>query len=80
MSSLATFRDALLLAHYQKIIDDVEFAVLYDADLSKPVFPYSKFDRFSLDNWEDSESINQSINKLYLPSNLQCSTLTAGPS
>ena len=55
MSSLATVRDALLLAHYQKIIDDVEFAVLYDANLSKPVFPYSKFDRFSLDNWEDSE-------------------------
>ena len=52
MSSLATVRDALLLAHYQKIIDDVEFAVLYDANLSKPVFPYSKFDRFSLDNWE----------------------------
>lgn len=38
MSSLATVRDALLLAHYQKIIDDVEFAVLYDANLSKPVF------------------------------------------
>ena len=55
MSRLATVRDALLLAHYQKIIDDVEFAVLYDANLSKPVFPYSKFDRFSLDNWEDSE-------------------------
>ena len=34
MSSLATVRDALLLAHYQKIIDDVEFAVLYDANLA----------------------------------------------
>ena len=55
MSSPATVRDALLLAHYQKILDDVEFAILYDANLPNPVFPYLKFHHFSLDNWEDSE-------------------------
>ena len=30
MASLATVRDALLISRYQNIIDDVEFALLYD--------------------------------------------------
>ena len=44
MSSLATVRDSLVIAYSQNIIDDVEFALLYDANMSKPVFPYSKYD------------------------------------
>ena len=44
MSSLATVRDSLVIAYSQNIIDDVEFALLYDANMSKPVFPYLKYD------------------------------------
>ena len=83
MSSLATVLEALLLAHYHKIIDDVEFAVLYDANLSKLVFPYSKFDRFSLDKWEDSECWTQLrfgkedldllLHNLQIPNEIVCS-------
>ena len=79
MSSLAT----VLLAHYQKTIDDVEFAVLYDTNLSKLVFPYSKFDRFSHDKWEDSEcwtelrfgkeDLDLLLHNLQIPNEIVCS-------
>ena len=55
MSSLDTVRDALLIARYEKIIDDVDFALLYEANLSRPAYPYNKFDRFDIDAWDDSE-------------------------
>ena len=53
--SLATVRDALLISRYQNIIDDVEFALLYDESSSRPTFPYSKFERFDIDGWDESE-------------------------
>ena len=34
MSSLDTVRDALLIARYEKIIDDVDFALLYEANIT----------------------------------------------
>lgn len=37
MSSLADVREALAISYSLNIIDDVEFAVLYDANRSKPV-------------------------------------------
>ena len=43
MASLATVRDALLISRYQNIIDDVEFALLYDESSSRLTFPYSNF-------------------------------------
>ena len=55
MSSLDTVRDALLIARYEKIIDDVDFALLYEANLSRPAYPYNKFDSFDIDAWDDSE-------------------------
>ena len=55
MSSLDTVRDALLIARYEEIIDDVDFALLNEANLSRPAYPYNKFDRFDIDAWDDSE-------------------------
>ena len=55
MVSLATVRDALLISRYQNIIDDVEFALLYDESSSRLTFPYSKFERFDIDAWDESE-------------------------
>ena len=37
MVSLATVRDALLISRYQNIIDDLEFALLYDESSSRPI-------------------------------------------
>ena len=55
MASLATVRDALLISRYQNIIDDVEFTLLYDESSSRLTFPYSKFERFDIDAWDESE-------------------------
>ena len=55
MCSLSFLRDGLLVAHYKKIIDDLEFPSLYDANASKPLLPYSKFVRFDIDTWNESE-------------------------
>ena len=55
MASLATARDALLISRYTNIIDDVEFACLYDANWSRLTFPYYKFERFDIDAWDESE-------------------------
>ena len=52
MSSADTVHDALLIARYEKIIDDVDFALLYEANLSRPAYPYNKFDRFDIDAWD----------------------------
>ena len=55
MSSLAAVREALLISYSLNIIDEVEFALLYDANQSKPIFPYSKFERFNIDDWDEEE-------------------------
>jgi len=56
MSSLTTVRDALVITYSQNIIDDVEFVLLYDTNMSRPVFPYSKIERFDIDKREDEEA------------------------
>ena len=85
MSSLATVRDSLGIAYSQNIIDDVEFVLLYDANMSKPVFPYSKFERFDIDNWEDEECSTELrfgkneqllLNNLQIPDKIVCSQRT----
>ena len=55
MASLATVCDALLISRYQNIIDDVEFTLLYDKSSSRLTFPYSKFERFDIYTWDESE-------------------------
>ena len=41
---LQAARDALILAYDQNVIDDEEFALLYDYNQLKPLYPYWKFD------------------------------------
>lgn len=55
MASLATVRDAMLISRYQNIIDDVEFACLYDANSSRLAFPRYKLERFDIDAWDESK-------------------------
>lgn len=86
MSSVATVHDSLVVAYSQNIIDDVELALLYDANISKPVFPYSKYERFNIDNWEDQEcwtklrfgtnDLESLRNNLHIPDEIVCSRRT----
>ena len=52
---LRSVREALLLAYGTNVIDSVEFAVFYDANSSREVFLYWKFDKFNFDEWDDTE-------------------------
>ena len=86
MSSLASVRDSLVIAYCQIIIDDVEFALLYDANMSRPVFPYSKYEHFNIGNWEDEEcwtelrfgkeGLESLRNNLQIPDEIVCSQRT----
>lgn len=58
MASVATVRDALLICCYENIIDEVEFALLYDESSSRLTFPYSKFECFHIDA---QESLNAGL-------------------
>ena len=50
----------LLLAHYEGLINDEEFMLLYDVNSSKNLsLPFWKYDRFSLDNMENDECISE---------------------
>ena len=55
VGGLQTVRDALTFAYAKNVIDDVEFALLYDYNRSKPIFPYWKYDEFDVETWDDVE-------------------------
>ena len=70
---LSSVRDALLTASFYDIIDDDEFVLLYDAYSSKPIFPYWKFPRFSVDEWSDVECKTElKFAKKHLPELCEC--------
>lgn len=52
---LQSVREALLFSFQQDFIDDVEFAILYDANRSREVYPYWKFSKWDFDVWDDTE-------------------------
>ena len=33
--------------------------LLYDANLSKPIFPYWKFNKFDLNSWDEDECLSE---------------------
>ena len=52
---LRSVREALLLAYSCNIIDAAQFAVLYEENTSREIFPYWKFEKFNFDDWDDTE-------------------------
>ena len=52
---LQSVRDALILARHQQYITDTEFILLFECNLSRPLFLYGKFEMFRLDCWDDEE-------------------------
>jgi len=56
MVYLRDIREALLFAHTSNLIDDAEFALLFDVNRSKnPDIPYWKYHKFDLDSLADDE-------------------------
>ena len=56
MSSLRNLRNALLISHSTNLINDEEFFMLYDHNISKnPDFSYGNYQQFHLENLSDEE-------------------------
>ena len=85
-SGLQAVRDVLLAAYFDDIINDVEFAVLYEENYSKKLFPYWKYDKFDLDEWDEAEckvelrfekpDLEELLNALRFPDKFVCSQRT----
>ena len=58
MSSLNEGRNHLLVGHFEGIIDDEEFALLYDINQSDNLdLPYDDYEEFDLEFMEDDECV-----------------------
>ena len=56
MSSLRNLRNALLISHSTNLINDEEFFMLYDHNISKNSdFSYGNYQQFDLENLSDEE-------------------------
>ena len=53
--SLQDVCDVLCYAYDSNFIDDVEFALLYDCNTSRRLFPYWRFDDFDITTWDEEE-------------------------
>ena len=53
--SLKTTRDAILTAYVFDVLDDYEFALLYDINKSREIFPYWKYDKFDLRSFDEAQ-------------------------
>ena len=54
-NSLQSVRETLVFAYFDDIIDEEEFAGLYEENVSREVFPYWKYDRFSFHDMDETE-------------------------
>ena len=52
---LKAARDALCIAYDQNLIDQFQFAFLYDANKSREIFPYWKYEQFDFSVWDNTE-------------------------
>ena len=63
MSSLKEVRNQLLISHYEGLIDDEEFLLLYDMNMSNnldlPYEAYLPYEQFTLENLEDDECVSE---------------------
>ena len=52
---LQSVRDVLLVSYFDDFINDVEFTVLYEENYSRGLFPYWKYDKFDVHDWDEAE-------------------------
>jgi len=49
--SLRAVREQLLVAYAEDMIGAEKFVLLYDANQSKPIYPYWKYDKFDIGSY-----------------------------
>ena len=54
--SLRAVREQILFAYAENVIDADEFLLLYDANQSKPIYPYWKYNTFDVGIIDDEQS------------------------
>lgn len=60
MPSLKMARNHLLISHYEGIVDDEEFLLLYDINTSPNLdLPYDLYERFDFDGLDDDECLSE---------------------
>nr|XP_047145960.1 uncharacterized protein LOC124818887 [Hydra vulgaris] len=55
LNSLKTARDSLLIAYSEDIIDDCEFALLYQLSYSRDIYPHWDYNKFNLSLLDDAQ-------------------------
>ena len=80
---LRDVREAITFTYANDLIDDVEFALLYDVNSSKDVFPHWKFKDFNFEDWDNVEcktelrfakaDVLRLVHHLQLPEKIVCS-------
>jgi hypothetical protein len=58
---LQAVRDALTFAYADHLIDDVEFALLFDYNLSKSIYPYWKYEEFDFQTWDEVDRASHGV-------------------
>ena len=56
-ASLKALRDQLVLSYAENIIDFDEFILLYDANMSKDIYPYCKYSHFDMRTFDDEQCV-----------------------
>ena len=59
MATLQGVRNLLLLAYYDDALDEQDFLLLYNLNISREIYPYWIFDKFSLDSWDDARCLSE---------------------
>lgn len=67
MVTFREIRDLLAVECFENIIDEDEFLLLYNLNISKHLdFPYDDYGRIDLDEIDDSECVTVKITEMFL--------------
>ena len=83
---LQGFRERLVSAYLSDLVDIEHFALLYQNNQSRSIFPHWKFEKFNLENWDDTECYTELrfrksdlptlLNNLQIPEKIVCTQRT----
>ena len=67
MVTFREIRDLLAVECFENVIDEDEFLLLYDLNISKHLdFPYDDYGRIDLDEMDDSECLTVKITEIFM--------------
>ena len=56
-ANLKALRDQLMLSYAENVIDSYKFILLYDANMSKDIYPHWKYSHFDTRTFDDEQCI-----------------------